>query len=249
MKRIEDRIVLKLPLCSLSALFILCGTLMQAAPQLPVAPQLADKPYREWTLETALGVLTNSPWAKQETYTQVVGGVGSGIAGAKEIYSTFFVRLLSARPIREAFARIRQIESNYDGLSRDEKRKLDSSLEPGLRTDFHRWIVFTLWFRSNDPSVELRVKQFLEVQTTDTMKNRAYLSTTHFPQLELAAYFPPREDVVGAKFVFPRRVVGIPVVFSEDDMLTFELDIPGFDPALRVRFDVASMLQKGEPVL
>ncbi len=249
MKCIDDRIIPKTPFALLAALCIFCGSSLLAAPQEPAAPQLPNKPYREWTLEDAVGVLTSSPWAKQETYTHVVGGIGSGISGEKEIYSTFFVRLLSARPIREAFARIRQIQLNYDGLSRDEKKKLDASLEPGLRTDFARWIVFTLWFRSNDPNVELRVKQFLEVQTADTMKNRAYLSTTHFPQLELAAYFPPREDVVGAKFVFPRRVVGIPVVFSEDEMLTFELDIPGFDPTLRVRFDVAGMLQKGEPVL
>jgi hypothetical protein len=202
-----------------------------------------------WTLEEAVGILTHSPWARQETFTFVVGGIGSGIAGEKEIYSTFFVRLLSARPVREAFARVRQIQSNYDALGREERKKFDASLEPGLRLDVHRWIVVTLGFRSNDPNAELRVKQFLEVQTTETMKSRAYLSTTHFPQLELAAYFPPREEVVGAKFVFPRKVIGIPVVIAEDETMTFELDVPGFDRGLRIRFDVSEMLLKGEPAL
>jgi hypothetical protein len=226
------------------------GTLsFLSANPLPAPQQVTDKPFRKWTLEEAVGVLTHSPWAKQETYTRVVGGIGSGISGEKEIYNTFFVRFLSARPVRDAFARVIQIQSNYDALSKEEKKKLDASLEPGLKTDFNRWIVLALGFRSNDPSVEMRVKQFLEVQTTETMKSRAYLSTTHFPQLELVAYFPPREDVVGAKFVFPRKIVGIPVVFSEDEMLIFELGVPGFEQDLRVRFDVDGMLLRGEPVL
>lgn len=109
--------------------------------------------------------------------------------------------------------------------------------------------MLALAFRSNDPSIELRVKQFLEVQTTETMKGKSYLTTTHFRQLELTAYFPPREDAVGAKFVFPRRIGGLPVVFPEDDTLIFELSVPGFDPDLRIKFDVAKMLIRDEPVL
>lgn len=230
-------------LAALGTISVLSATLL-SAPQ-----QVTDKPYQKWTLEEALGILTHSPWSKQETRTSIIGGIGSGLSGEKEIYSTFFVRFLSARPIRQAYARLIQIQSNYDGLSRENKKKLDGTLEPGLYTDFTRWIVLTLGFRSNDPNVEMQVKQFLNVQTTETMKSRAYLSTTHFPQLELAAYFPPREDAIGAKFVFPRKIVGIPVVFSEDETLIFELGIPGFQPDLRVRFDVAGMLIRDEPVL
>ncbi len=216
---------------------------------LPSPLQLPDRPFHKWTREETLGILTNSPWAKQETYTQVIGGIGSGLSGTKEIYSTFFVRFLSARPVREAFARAAQIQANYDGLGKDDKKRFDSSLESGLKTDFHRWIVVALGFRSNDPSVELRVKQFLEAQSTETMRSRAYLTTTHFHQLELVAYYPPLEDVVGAKFVFPRKIAGLPVIFPEDDVLTFELAVPGFDHDLRVRFDVAGMLINDEPVL
>lgn len=58
------------------------------------------------TVQEALKLLNDSPWARQQTSTRVVGGIGSGIEGEKEIFRRFFVRLLSAPPIREAYARV-----------------------------------------------------------------------------------------------------------------------------------------------
>jgi hypothetical protein len=199
-------------------------------------------------MEEAVAVLTESPWAHKETYTSVLGGIGSGIAGEKEIYNTFFVRLLSARPIREAYARMGQLQANYDGMNRDQKRQLDRSLEPGLKLDVSRWIIITLSFRSNIPSEELRVRNFFSGQTTESMRNRVRLSTKQYQQLELEAYFPPLEDAVGAKFVFPRRVQGESVLMPEGDNLAFEVDIPGFEPDLRVNFDAGRMALKGTSV-
>jgi hypothetical protein len=201
--------------------------------------------YRSWTLEEAVGVLTDSPWARKETYTRLIGGIGSGLSGEKEIYSTFFVRFLSASPIREAYARVSQIQSGYDQMSREEQKRFDSSIESGLKLDVRQWIVVTLSFRSNDQSLEHRVKQFLETQTTETMESRAFLSTARVPQLQIAAYYPPREEVVGARFVFPRRLNDRPAVAPSDDKVTFELDLPGFDPELRVVFPTAAMKVEG----
>jgi len=207
------------------------------------------KPFQKWTLEEALAILHQSPWARQQTFTQVVGGIGSGISGEKEIYSTFYVRFLSAKPIREAYARVRQIQEKYDELSKEEKKKLDDSLTAGLKLNVTNWIVVALTFRSNDPNVELGLKQFLEVQTSETIRARAFLSNARFPQIPPSAYFPPRDEVVGAKFVFPRRVDGQPVVSTGDEGISFELDVPGFASVLRVSFPVAEMMVKGEPVI
>ncbi len=205
--------------------------------------------FRGWNLQKAVSILTDSPWARQDTYTSIIGGIGSGISGQKEIYSTFFIRFLSARPIREAYARVRQIQAGYENLSEADKLRFDHSLEPGLNLDSSRWIVVTLTFRSNDPNVELRVKQFLDLQTTGTMKPHAYLSTLRLPQVNLAAYFPPRQDEVGAKFVFPRAVDGTPTVSRSDESVTFELEVPGFNPNLSVRFPVPDMLINDELVI
>jgi hypothetical protein len=211
--------------------------------------RIPEKPFSTWTLAEAVGVLNGSPWARRETYTRVVGGIGSGVSGEKEIYSTFFIRFLSAGPIREAYARVHQIQANYDQLGEEERRRIDRTLEPGLRLDVSRWIVVALSFRSNDARLERRIKQFLEVQTSESMKSRAYLAAARFPQVEIAAYYPPIEDVVGAKFVFPRTIDGAPVVSALDPAVAFELEVPGFEPELRVSFPVSEMLVEGIPVL
>ena len=52
-------------------------------------------PFQEWSLDRAVKVLNDSPWARHETFTRVIRGVGSGISGEKEIYNTFYVRFLS----------------------------------------------------------------------------------------------------------------------------------------------------------
>ena len=71
-----------------------------AFPAFAAGADLWEQPYLKWTLEEAVEILNQSPWARQETFTRVIGGIGSGLHGEKEIYSTFFVRLLSARPVR-----------------------------------------------------------------------------------------------------------------------------------------------------
>ena len=142
------------------AALLVPGSMLDVSGARPAAAVAGN--YRNWTLEEAVGMLTNSPWARKETYTRIIGGIGSGLSGEKEIYSTFFVRFLSAGPIREAYARVSQIQGGYDQMSREEQRKFDSAIEPGLKLDVRQWIVVALSFRSNDQSLEHRVKQFLE---------------------------------------------------------------------------------------
>lgn len=211
--------------------------------------EIWEKDFSQWTLAEATRVLNKSPWARQQTYTRVLEGVGSGIHGEKEIFNTFFVRLLSAHPIRQAYARIQQIQHGYDEMSQAEKDQLDVRISPGLRLNVNRWVILTLGFRSNNPSMELSVKRFLEAQTLETMRDRVYLFTEDFPRIGLVAYFPPREEAVGAKFVFPREISGEPIVSSQKGIMTFEANIPSVNRRLRVSFSIPSMMVKGALVL
>ncbi len=201
--------------------------------------------FRSWTLEEAVKVLNDSPWARQQTVTRVVSGVGSGVFGEKEIYHRYYVRFLSARPVREAFARIEQLTKGYDRLDESARRALDEKFAAQIGMDMSNSIVLAVCFRSNDPEVEQDVRRTLQSQTVETLKTRAYLSTRQFPQLELAAFFPASEDSVGAKFVFPRVVDGKPVVLPDDPSMVFELALPDEDaPRLRTVFKPKEMLRE-----
>jgi len=204
-----------------------------------------EKDFHSWSLEEALSILNDSPWAREQTATRVVGGIGSGIAGEKEIYERFYVRLLSARPIREAYARADRLISNTESVDPTAAKSAKDSLD----LDTSDWIVVAVAFRSNDMSREQEVKRELQTQTTETMKIRAYLSTARFPQVRIMAFFPALEDGVGAKFVFPRKINGEAVVTAGDQNLIFELEMPGDMPDVRTTFKVREMMVKGELIL
>ena len=207
------------------------------------ASWITQEPFSSWSVNKAVQVLNTSPWAKQETFTRVISGVGSGISGEKEIFNTYYVRFLSARPIREAYARIQQIQYGYDRMSPEEKRSFEIAQMPNLDMDTSRWVVLSVSFRSNDPNEESSVRRFFQSETIKTLKTKAYLSTASCPQVELSAYFPQHEESVGAKFVFPRRVNGVPVLTKDCENITLELlDVPGTDARLRATFAVKSMI-------
>lgn len=202
--------------------------------------------FRSWTLDEAVWMLNESPWARRETFTRLVGGIGSGVRGEKEILSTYFVRFLSARPIREAFVRIQQIKSGYSEMAEGQKRRFDHMTQQGLNLDVRRWIVVAVAFRSNDSDQEIRFRRYMRAQTLETLKNTTSLSTRRFPELQPVAYFPPREDSVGAKFVFPRQQNGSEVVSPQDDEITFEMAPPVATSQLRSIFQVQQMRTDGE---
>ncbi len=201
------------------------------------------EPFDQWSLEKAVEVLNQSPWAKQETFTRVIRGVGSGISGEKEIYNTFYVRFLSARPIREAYARVQQIQYGYDEMLPEEREVFGKLQQKNLDINLSDYIVVSISFRSNDPNEESHVRRFFQSETVETLRTKIFLSTSAHPQVEISAYFPQQEESIGAKFVFPREINGKPVVSSDCSRITLEfLDVPGADSRLNATFDVDPMI-------
>ena len=223
-------------------------------------------PFHQWSLDKAVKVLNDSPWARQETFTRVIRGVGSGISGEKEIYNRFYIRFLSARPIREAYARVQQIRHGYSEMAPEKRRRFEKAQLQKLQLDVSQYIVISVSFRSNDPNEESSVRRFFQSETVETMKTKAFLSTPTCPQVEIVAYFPPKEESVGAKFVFPREYDGLPVITKECSSVSLELlDVPGTssgsrgnfgsrsrsqnDSGLRATFKVESMIVDGRIII
>lgn len=209
-----------------------------------------EEPFNKWSMDRAVQMLNNSPWARQETFTRVISGVGSGISGEKEIYNTYYIRFLSARPIREAFARIQQIHHGYDAMPAEKRTLFEQAQIPNLNMNVDDWIVVSVSFRSNDPNEESNLRRFFQSETVKTLKTKVFLSTPECSQVQLFAYFPPREETIGAKFVFPRKVYGIPVVTKDCGSITLELlDLPGGNSDLRATFAVGPMIVDNQLII
>ncbi|HSW40217.1 MAG TPA: hypothetical protein VLL97_12075 [Acidobacteriota bacterium] len=226
-------------------LFIFMVLLASAA-----ATGILNEPFNKWSLDAAVRMLNHSPWAKQETFTRVIGGVGSGVSGEREIYSTFYLRFLSARPIREAYARVQQIKHGYDKMSVDERLAFENFQQPNLDLDTSEFIIVSMSFRSNDPNQENTIRNFFRNQTVKTLRNKAFLSTPRHSQVEIVDYFPPSDESVGAKFVFPRTINGTPVISPTCSHITIELlEIDRSVPDLRSTFTAGQMRVNGELIL
>ncbi|MCZ6751378.1 MAG: hypothetical protein O7E51_06055 [Acidobacteria bacterium] len=180
--------------------------------------------------------MNESPWARQQTVTRVVGGFGSGVFGEKEIFNRYFVRIVSAQPVRNAYLAIR--ENLRKQVLRESDETQDSQQRDVLALLPGDYLVLVVTFRSNDPTLEREFLSLLGAQTTGTLRTKAYLSTRRFPQLEIEAYFPPLEEAVGAKFVFPKRVDGQAIFEPDEESFIFEVDFPDDAPDLWVTFPV-----------
>jgi len=212
----------------------------------PVTPP--RKPIESASLEETVAVLNKSAWARQQTYTRLVGGIGSGVFGEKELYSTFFVRFLSAPPIRQALLRLAELGSGHEELDEVRRQELAAAVR-ALERPSQNFIVVTVNFRSNDPDTERSMKQFFQSQTLETVKNRVYLSTVRHPNVPVVAYFPPRGDGLGARFVFPRQIDSDPVVAASDQTVSFQLDVPTSESDVVVSFPISQMVVNGELLL
>ncbi len=124
------------------------------------------------------------------------------------------VRFLSAKPIRQAFARMIELQDKNNKGVREQ-------LGPFVERDFNDFIVVSVTFDSSDNRLAGPAFQAFNSATTGTLKNQAYLERSDGKRLFVMDYKPPISDGLGAKFVFPRQVDGQPFLSEAGDVRFF----------------------------
>ena len=124
------------------------------------------------------------------------------------------VRFLSAKPIRQAFARMIEMQEKDSKAVREQ-------LGPFVERDFSEYIVVTVTFDASDNRFAGPALQAFGSATTGTLKNQAYLERSDGKRLFVMDYKPPINDGLGAKFVFPRNVDGQPFLSETGDVRFF----------------------------
>ena len=147
------------PVCRL--LLFSAFALVLAHP-LAISGQWHSKPYTEWSAKEAMKLLNDSPWVQTHTVTDMSQSFSSGPGSNPSARSTpsadtsvrnvhTRARFLSARPVREAFARV--IELN-------QKSKLPEQFAAQLKAfadrGFNDYGVVTLDCDSDESKEQLR---------------------------------------------------------------------------------------------
>jgi hypothetical protein len=235
---------------------IVAGSLAAAVAQKP------NKKWTDWSKQEAQKMLDNSPWAKQQVDTDTsqqmyspTTAAGTGVTAAQRGVNTeravngatnqatnvnFQVRFFSARPIRQAFARILELNANGK-MTPDQTARLHNFAE--IKSEDS--IIITVTFSGTDQRYTNDAMQALNSAVTSTLKNDTYLQRTDSKQLFLEDYVPPGKDGFGARFIFTRKPDGQPFIDANTKEIRFYTKLSGSMKVDR-RFKVADMMYEGE---
>lgn len=195
-----------------------------------------QKPWTEWTQKDVDKTLNDSAWGQTQSeggsnsqtadsaITQVAakGSADRQLSGrqgesgeAKPVaYVKYYVRFLSAKPVRAAFARKVLLAKGQP----DEA--LTTQLQGFIDRDFSEYIVVSVGVEVGDPKMAGPIMKAFSSASTDTLQKAVYLERKDGKKLFLMDYRPPVEDGMGAKFVFKRVVDGQPFL-TENDSVRF----------------------------
>jgi len=221
-------------------------------------------PWMELPLKEAQRVLANSPWSQTQVDTDVSemfysptrqGAPAAGRPNAptytdqqsvnnnradrgalnQAVAISYRISFLSARPVRQAFARM--ILSTQTGR----KEELAQSLQAFVERDFSSYVVIAVSVDSQDRRILGPVMQEINGATTGTLKNTTYLERQDGKRVFLMQYEAPIADGLGAKFIFPRLVDGEPFLGSNSGTVRF---FAQFSDAfkLNMRYKVSDMI-------
>jgi hypothetical protein len=151
---------------------------------------------------------------------------------------SFQVRFFSARPVRQALARIMEINNKPPA---DVAAKLHQFAEMQSTNS----IIVTVTYASSDQRYSGVVMQQFNSAATGTMKNDVYLQRSDSKQLFLEEYVPPGKDGFGARFIFLRELDGEPFVKDATGELRFYAKYPNGIKIDR-RFKLADMMYQGQ---
>ena len=233
---------------------------------LPAAAQWDKKTPPEWSERETQKLLNDSPWAQTQTFSDTSQMTGNNALNsgqsrvAQDIHVNFRVRFLSAKPVRQAVARDMELK---------QKGKLDPQLAAQLKAfaaaDFPDFIVVTVLCDAPQRNVQLQEAQaLLQNRTNADLKNNTYLELKNGTRLFLKEYQAPRNDGLGARFIFSRLVNEEPFLSASSGEVRFYSELSpvnagglttrpgaagvagGMNYKLNLRFKVADMNYLGK---
>jgi hypothetical protein len=229
-----------------------------------VGAQQQMKPWAKWSEEYAKKILENSPWAQTQVQintSQMFPNAGQGyidpersaldtslppnsVPPANLLNAVYYcIQFLSAKPVRQALVRVAELH----------QQNADPQVLKGLRdfveSKFDQWIVIAVTFESKNQRFSGPVMQMFSGATLGTLKNNTFLELSNGKHLFLEDYQAPTSEGLGAKFLFPRTVNGVPFITAESGKVRFFAILTSSEASrpliLNMQFKVADFRYEG----
>jgi hypothetical protein len=219
-----------------------------------------QKPWTEWSKKDAEKTLNDSAWGQTQTEgetstptdTSAITQVSAPRAANRALESSgesgqskqarmikYRIRLLSAKPIRQGFARMILLSQEKP----DEN--LASQLQAFVDRDFSEYIVVAVTIETTDKRLADPVMQAFTSATAEALRQSAYLERKDGKRLTLMDYRAPTADGMGAKFVFQRMVDGEPFLKADSENVRFVAEL-GKRLKLNSKYKLSDMMYDGK---
>lgn len=216
------------------------------------------RPWIEWSKNEAEKLLSESPWTRTQVDTDLSEMFYKPTANSaifrnapnssarleegatnQEVKTRYHIRFFSARPVRQALARLFEL-----------RQKLDERVILNLRTfaeiESTNFIILTVTFESSDQRAAAKVMQTFNSAVTGTLRNGTYLERADGKRLFLAEYEPPGKDGFGARFIFSKTEGGLPFISNDSGEVRFHSEFgAGTKLKLDTSFKLADMMYRG----
>ena len=215
----------------------------------------AQKNWTEMSKKDAEKILNDSAWGQTFTEepsgpvdTTVITNTRPGMSGDRKVESGqasvprpvhYRVRFLTAKPVREAFARIAVLSN--PGAEND----LIGQLQAFIDRDFGDFLVITFTIESEDVRRAQGANMMFSKMTLDNIKDRVFLERGDGKRATLIDYKPPVNDGMGCKLVFSRTVDGQPFLFDSAESVRFVFQLSE-KQKVSMKFKVAAMSYAGK---
>lgn len=214
------------------------------------------RPWLEWNMKETAKVLNDSPWAQTQLETKEADGGPAAITntgssrnmvprdaskdspGAITSYIKYYIRLLSAKPVRQAIVRKLILESPEMDAQQKEQLK---SFAGATTSDF---IVVAVVAEAKDKSMGGEALRAFETATLESLKDLTYLERRDGQRVFLADFKPAIADGLGAKFVFRRMLNNQPFLEPGEGQLKFYCQLSK-TIRLEARYKVSDMMYDG----
>jgi hypothetical protein len=211
---------------------------------LGAAAQGKLKPWTEWSLKDVEKIMNDSPWGRTQTETDTSQMMFKpGMGGSNQAASVNFrIRLLSAKPIRQALAR--QVELSKSKYTEEQLNQARQFIDK----KYDDSIVVAVSFDGDNRLTGPVIQTFFGAQTS-SLTNNTFLEFKG-KRLFLKEYQPPSQDGLGAKFIFARTVDDKPFVDAKSGEVRFYAEFPKLGGstetlALNMRFKIAEWMYEG----
>lgn len=205
------------------------------------------KPWKDWSKTDAQKILNDSPWAhlqidqdfQDPTPLTRPRDASVNARLTQNEGMTYGIRFFSARPVRQAFVRMIQLQRKE--LAPEMVSRMNTFAEVPSEDS----VIIAVTVENPDANMLGKAMQVVRNATTAELKNTTYLERGDGQRLFLEQYVPPGSDGFGARFIFPRMLDGKPFLSTDFTIVRFVSDL-GNSIKLHMTYKVKDMMLDGK---